>query len=84
MKDSHARLRVYRNDTGETIASIRLIDAVLLVMGYENSRRLTEQQYLDYKDEYNLTFFLDSNHHWLNGLMQIESWRRVYTEEVID
>ena len=67
MKNSTARLKVYRTDNGETIASIRLIDALLLVMGYENSRRLTPQQYLDYKDEYNMTFFLDANHKWLDG-----------------
>jgi len=76
----NARLRIYRNDTGETIASIRLIDALLLVKGYENSKRLTDQQYLDYKDEYNMTFFLDQNHHWLSSVIQIESWRVVYKE----
>lgn len=80
MEDSNARLKVYRTDTGETIASIRLIDAVLLVMGYENSRRLTPQQYLDYKDEYNMTFFLDANHRWIDGMLQIESWRVVYKD----
>ncbi len=80
MKNSTARLKVYRTDNGETIASIRLIDALLLVMGYENSRRLTPQQYLDYKDEYNMTFFLDANHKWLDGSLQIESWRVVYKD----
>ena len=83
LMDAHrgsARLHVYRTDTGATIASVRLIDALLLVMGYENSQRLTRQQYLDYKDEYNLTFFLDENHRWLNGILQIESWRVVYSE----
>jgi len=81
---SDARLRIYRTDTGADIASIRLIDALLLVMGYENSKKLTKQQYLDYKDEYTLTFFLDENHRWLNGLIQIESWRVVYSEHVIN
>lgn len=80
MKDSRARLRIYRTDNGETIASIRLIDALLLVMGYENAHRLTAQQYLDYKDEYNMIFFLDANHRWLDGSLQIESWRVVYKD----
>lgn len=84
MEDSNARLNVYRTDTGETIASIRLIDAVLLVMGYENSRLLSAQQYLDYKDEYNMTFFLDKDHHWVDGALQIESWRVVYKDVEID
>lgn len=84
LTDSDARLHIYRNDTGATIASIRLIDALLLVMGQENTRRLTKQQYLDYKDEYNLTFFLDENHRWLDGLLQIESWRVVYGDKELD
>ncbi len=81
---SNARLRVFRTDTGETIASIRLIDALLLVMGYDNSKKLTKQQYLDYRDEYDLTFFLDENHRWLSGLIEILSWRVVYQEREID
>ncbi len=80
----NARLRVYRTDTGETIVSIRLIDAVLLVMGYDNRHNLTPQQYLDYKDEYGLTFFLDENHRWLDGVIKIESWRVVYQEHELD
>ncbi|MDE6367168.1 MAG: FimB/Mfa2 family fimbrial subunit, partial [Muribaculaceae bacterium] len=80
MANSKARLKIYRTDNGETIASIRLIDALLLVMGYENSRRLTTQQYLDYKDEYNMIFFLDANHKWLDGALQIESWHVVYKD----
>lgn len=79
-----ARLRIYRSDTGETIASIRLIDALLLAMNYENRKQLTPQQYLDYKDDYNLTFFLDANHKWLDGMIQIESWRLVYKEQILN
>lgn len=79
-----ARLRVYRSDTGETIASIRLIDALLLVMNYDQRKELTPQQYLDYKDDYSLTFFLDANHKWLSGMIQIESWRLVYHEQVLN
>ncbi len=80
----NARLRIYRTDTGENIVSIRLIDALLLVMGYENSSKLTKQQYLDYKDEYNMTFFLDENHSWVNGVIKIESWRVVYQEHELN
>ena len=84
MENSPARLKVYRTDTGETIASIRLIDALLLVMGYENERSLTTQQYLDYKDEYNLIFFLDSDHRWIDNSIQIEAWSVVYNEVKVD
>lgn len=84
MKESDARLHVYRNDTGATIASIRLIDALLLAMGYDNIRRLTPQQYLDYKDDYSLTFFLDENHLWFNCLIQIGPWRLVYKDQEVN
>jgi len=80
----NARLRVYRKDTGRDIVSVRLIDALLLVMGYENKHKLSEQQYLDYKDEYDMTFFLDEKHEWLNGLIKIQSWRVVYQEHELD
>lgn len=81
---ANARLRIFRTDTGETIASIRLIDALLLVRGYDNSRELTPQQYLDYKDEYELTFFLDENHRWIDSVIKIESWYVVYQEHELD
>lgn len=79
----NARLRIYRTDTGKDIVSIRLIDALLLVMGYENNHKLTPQQYLDYKDEYDMTFFLDENHKWVDGVIKIQSWRVVYQEHEI-
>jgi len=81
---ANARLRVYRTDTGKNIASIRLIDALLLVKGYENEKRLTDQQYLDRKDEYDLTFFLDENHKWLDGMIKIQSWRVIYQEHELN
>lgn len=79
----NAKLKVYRTDNGETIASIRLIDALLLVKG-EYNRRWDDQEFLDRKDDYNLIFFLDENHKWLSGMIQIESWRVVYSEEKLD
>jgi len=84
MEHSNAILRVYRTDTGRNIAQIRLIDALLLVMGYDNKHNLSVQKYLDYKDEYDLTFFLDENHEWLDGVIKIHSWRVVYQEHELN
>ncbi len=78
-----AILKIYRTDNGQEIASIRLIDALLLVKGYYN-RRMSDQEYLDRKDDYSLVFFLDKDHRWLDGMIQIESWRVVYQEHVLD
>lgn len=79
----NAKLKVYRTDNGETIASIRLIDALLLVKG-EYNKRWEDQEFLDRKDDYNMVFFLDENHKWIDGLIQIESWRVVYHEEELN
>ncbi len=86
LMESHhadARLRIYRTDNGKEIASIRLIDALLLVKGQYN-RRWSDQEYLDRKDDYSLVFFLDENHEWLDGSIKIESWRVVYQEHELD
>ena len=38
---------------------------------------LTNQQYLDYQDEYNFTFFLDENKDWAVTDIYIEDWHVV-------
>ncbi len=85
MYDHHAstRLRVYRTDTGKEIVSIRLIDALLLVKGYYN-RNMSDQEFLDRKDDYNLTFFLNEDQEWLGAEIVIESWRVVYQEHQLE
>lgn len=77
-KDTRTTLTV-RNPKGETVLSIPLIDYALLVKGYYN-RDMSDQEYLDRQDEYNLTFFLDGNEHWLSSSIIINSWRVVLSE----
>ena len=67
------------NDKGETVLSIPLIDYALLIKGYYN-RDMSDQEYLDRQDEYNLTFFLDENNHWISSSIIINSWRVVLSE----
>ena len=71
-----AVLSVTNNKTGDVVLSIPLMDYALLVKGYYN-RDMSDQEYLDRQDEYNLTFFLDSNNHWVNSTIIINSWRVV-------
>ena len=77
-KDTRTILTVH-NDKGETVLSIPLIDYALLVKGYYN-QDLSDQEYLDRQDEYNLTFFLDENNHWISSSIIINSWRVVLSE----
>lgn len=69
------RLNV-RNQDGENIISIPLIDYCLMVKGrYEKT--MTDQEYLDRQDDYSMVFFLDDNDRWINTSIFINSWHVV-------
>lgn len=67
------------NQDGEKVLSIPLIDYALLVKGNYN-RSMTDQEYLDRQDEYNMTFFLDSNDRWVSSSIIINGWKVVLGE----
>ena len=58
------------NDKGEKVLSIPLIDYALLVKGYYN-RDMSDQEYLDRQDEFNMTFFLDEDDRWVDSYIVI-------------
>ena len=66
-------LNVY-NTHGVRVISIPLIDYALLIKGHYNSS-MSDQEYLDRQDEYNLTFFLDKEDRWVSSSIIINSWR---------
>jgi hypothetical protein len=66
-------LTVTRKD-GSTVLQIPLIDYILMVKGNYH-RQISDQEYLDRQDEYNMTFFLDNNNSWnTNAGIYINSW----------
>ena len=65
--------------TRHTVLSIPLADYALLVKGHYN-RQLSDQEYLDRQDEYNLTFFLDEDNNWASSSIIINSWRVVLSD----
>lgn len=67
------------NDKGEKVLAIPLIDYALLVKGYYN-REMSDQEYLDRQDEYNMTFFLDENDRWVSSSIIINSWKVVLAD----
>lgn len=73
---SRPMLIIRKADDNELVASIPVIDYALLVKGNYN-REMSDQEYLDRQDEYNMTFFLDDNQHWLATTIIINSWRVV-------
>lgn len=70
------RLIVTRNSDGEQIINFPLIDACLMVKGNYN-RDISDQEYLDRQDTWNLIFFIDNNLNWLSAQIYIQQWRVV-------
>lgn len=71
-------LNIFNKD-GEKVLSIPLIDYALLVKGNYN-RQMDDQEYLDRQDEYNMTFFLDSNDRWVSSTIIINGWKVVLND----
>ncbi len=70
------RLTVTNIVSGETVFSIPLIDYATLVKGYYN-REMSDQEYLDRQDEFNMVFFLDEGDRWFDAYIYINSWKVV-------
>jgi len=69
-------LSIYNVKEGTKVLSIPLKDYALLVKGNYN-KAMSDQEYLDRQDEYNLTFFLDEYGHWASSRIVINSWHLV-------
>lgn len=69
-------LNVYNTEKGTTVASVPLIDYALMVKGrYEGV--VSDQDYLDRQDKYDVVFFLDENNEWPRTHIYINSWKIV-------
>ena len=69
-------LVITNNETGQEVVRIPLIDMALLIKGNYN-KEMSDQEYLDRQDEYNMTFFLDESESWMNAYIYINSWKVV-------
>jgi hypothetical protein len=83
MEDHDPRLSIYKTDdtTGlrSLLLSIPLIDYAKLLKTMD-SKDMSDQEYLDRQDQYNITFFLDDSERWLNSYIYINSWRIVLND----
>ncbi len=76
--DHPARLTVTNNLSGETTLSIPFIDYALLIKSlYSSTSSLSDQEYLDRQDTYDMVFFLDAGYRWVNSYIYINSWKVV-------
>ncbi|MBE6235070.1 MAG: hypothetical protein E7112_02405 [Bacteroidales bacterium] len=82
MEGGNTILNIYNREKGEKVLSIPLVDYALLVKGNYN-KGMSDQEYLDRQDEYNLTFFLDGAGRWISSEIYINSWRVVLQEDSV-
>lgn len=76
MTGNNPVLSIYNKAQDTKVLSIPLKDYALLVKGNYN-KAMSDQEYLDRQDEYNLTFFLDEHGDWLTSRIIINSWHVV-------
>lgn len=77
-ESQNMKLTIRNNISNEIIASVPIIDYALLSKEYYETaygHKMTDQEFLDREDEYNLTFFLDANLRWIKTFIYINSWR---------
>lgn len=82
VKGQDVRVRIY-NKEGECIVSVPFIDYALLVKGKyrrPDGTPLTDQEYLDYQDDYSMVFFIDEGNRWVSSTIYINSWQVVLQE----
>ena len=68
---------------GKTVMSININDYAMLVKGFYH-QQMSEQEYLDRQDEYNMTFFLDEHNRWINTVIIINDWRIIRYEGPVE
>lgn len=77
MLGNEPRVNVF-NDKGETVLSIPLIGYALMIKGHYDD--MGDQEFLDRQDEFNMTFFLDDDMHWVSSHIFINSWKVVLSD----
>lgn len=76
IKGHDMRLHIVNKKDGKDIVNIPAIDYCLLVKGNYN-KNMSDQEYLDREDHYDMVFFIDNLHNWLAASIYINSWRVV-------
>lgn len=86
LMSEHKPILTVRSNTADNpkiLFRIPVIDYALMVKGNYN-QPISDQEYLDRQDEYNMTFFLDENGEWLRSYIYINKWKVVVEDFDID
>lgn len=70
--ENHPKLTITNKETEQVVLSIPLID--YLVMTEAEGHNMSNQEYLDRQDEYNMTFFLGPDMSWIKTQIIINGW----------
>lgn len=76
MADREQYLTVRRNDTGDTVFKIPLVEYLLLVRS-EYEQATSNQDYLDRYDDFTMVFFMQEGYTWVKTRILINGWRVV-------
>lgn len=76
--EKRCMVRIYRKSDKSLIASIPLADYALMTKG--KHKALSNEDYLDYRDDYSLVLFLDENGRWVSSQIYINSWHLILQE----
>lgn len=71
--EKRCMVNIYRKDDKSLVASIPLADYALITKGQHH--KLSDDDYLDYRDDYSLVLFLDDNGRWITTQIYINSWQ---------
>lgn len=71
-------VKIYRKKDKSLVASIPLADYAIITKGQH--RKLSDADYLDYRDDYSLVLFLDENGRWVTTEIYINSWHIVFQD----
>lgn len=76
------RLVVARKSDGKRVIDIPLVEHLLLSKQFEFPL-MEDFEYLDRKDEYDATFYLEPDDMWWKNIIYINSWRIIYQEATL-
>ncbi len=66
-------VRIHRRSDHGLVAEIPIADYAIMTKG--KHKKLSDADYLDYRDEYSLVLFLDDNGRWIDSQIYINSWQ---------
>lgn len=75
----YAKLKVFDSESREELASINIIDAILKTKDIQYTN-LSNQEYLDREDKFNIIFVFDNHMKWIETRIVVNDWNYIYKD----